>query len=159
MTTRRDFLKYSIWGLGLLAGASVFLPSATYFLSPAWQKKSEDWMLLGDADKIPIGTPTKVEFIQRRKDGWMTVEKKRSTWILTKDGKNFTAFDPHCTHLGCPYRWNESKKEFVCPCHNGVFSMDGQVLSGPPPRPLDQYEVKLEKGKLWVLTTIKGNAA
>ncbi|MDO8526596.1 MAG: ubiquinol-cytochrome c reductase iron-sulfur subunit [Deltaproteobacteria bacterium] len=152
---RRDFLKYSIWGLGLLAGASLFVPGAGYFLSPAWKEMTEDWILLGDADKIPVGEPTKLEFVQRRKDGWMTVEKKRSAWILTQDGKSFTAFDPHCTHLGCPYRWDVSKQEFLCPCHNAVFGINGNVISGPPPRPLDRYATRMEDGKLWLLPVLE----
>lgn len=152
---RREFLNASILGLSLLIGASLFIPGATYFLSPAWKKEDEDWIFLGNAEKIPSGKPTKVEFIQRRKDGWMTIEEKRSAWVVTKNQKEFTVFDPHCTHLGCPYRWDEAKGEFLCPCHNAVFNMEGEVLSGPPPRPLDRYEVKMEAGKLWILPTIK----
>lgn len=152
---RRDFLNYSIWGLGCLIGASLFGPATTYFLSPAWLKRPEDWVFLGNIDKIPIGKPSKMEFTQRRKDGWMTVEEKRLAWVVTKDGANFTVFDPHCTHLGCPFRWDEIKEEFLCPCHNAIFSVDGKVISGPPPRPLDQYEVKVEEGKLWIFPTLK----
>lgn len=152
---RRQFLHTSIWGIGLLVGASLFLPAATYFLSPAWKKEVEDWIFLGNSEKIPSGKPTKVEFIQRRKDGWMTIEEKRSAWVITKNGKEFTVFDPHCTHLGCPYRWDAAKEEFLCPCHNAVFNVEGQVISGPPPRPLDRYAVKVEAGKLWILPTVK----
>lgn len=148
---RRDFLHTSIRGMGILIGASLCVPAATYFLSPAWEKREEDWILLGDTSKIPVGKPTNVAFVQRRKDGWMTVEEKRSAWVTTKDGKEFSVFDPHCTHLGCPYRWDEAKEEFLCPCHNAVFSLEGEVLSGPPPRPLDRYEAKVEGGKLWML--------
>ena len=148
---RRDFLQYSIWGLGLLIGASVLTPAATYFLSPAWKERPEDWIFLGDVGKIPLGKPTKVEFVQRHKDGWVTIEEKKSAWVVAKNKKEVTVYDPHCTHLGCPYRWDETKQEFLCPCHSAVFSMEGQVISGPPPRPLDRYEVKIEAGKLWVL--------
>lgn len=152
---RREFLNYGILGLGGLITLSILTPAATYFLSPAWKKGEEDWIFLGETDKIPVDTPTKVEFVQRRKDGWMTVEEKRSTWVVTKDGKEFSVFDPTCTHLGCPYNWNVSKQEFVCPCHNGVFSMEGKVLAGPPPRPLDRYPNRVENGKLWILPAVQ----
>lgn len=156
---RREFLNYGILGLGSLVGLSIFFPGAAYFLSPAWKKAEEDWIFLGAADKIPVDQPTKVEFVQRRKDGWVTVEEKRSTWVVTKNGKDFSAFNPTCTHLGCPYNWNAAKQEFFCPCHNGVFSMEGKVLAGPPPRPLDQYPSRVENGKLWILpSTEKKNA-
>ncbi|MBI4124589.1 MAG: ubiquinol-cytochrome c reductase iron-sulfur subunit [Deltaproteobacteria bacterium] len=152
---RRDFLHLSTSGLGLLIGASLFAPAAAYFLSPAWKKKPEDWIFLGDIHKIPVDRPTKVEFVQRHKDGWTTIEEKKSAWVISKDGKAFTVFDPRCTHLGCPYRWDEGRGEFLCPCHNAVFSKEGEVLSGPPPRPLDRYAVKVEAGKLWVLPALK----
>lgn len=153
---RREFLHYSISGLGLLIGASLFAPTFAYFLSPAWKKSPEDWVFLGDVGKIPLGKPSKVEFVERHKDGWMTIEEKKSAWVISRDGKAFTVFDPHCTHLGCPYRFDESRQEFLCPCHNAVFDMEGKVISGPPPRPLDRYEVKVSAGKLWVLPTLRG---
>lgn len=152
---RREFLHISIGGLGILIGASLFAPSLIYFLSPAWKKKEEEWVFLGDVGKIEIGKPSKVEFVVRHKDGWMTIEENKSAWVFPKNPKEVVVFDPHCTHLGCPYRFDEGRGEFLCPCHNAVFDMEGNVLSGPPPRPLDRYETKIEAGKLWVLPTVK----
>ena len=60
------------------------------------------------------------------------------------------AYGPQCTHLGCPYHWEESKNEFLCPCHSSVFGVDGKVVSGPAPRPLDRYETKLQGSKLLI---------
>lgn len=148
---RREFLTYSIVGLSGIIGAAVFAPAIGYFLAPLWKATPEDWILLGPVDTLPIGKPTQIEFLQRRKDGWMTVGAKKTTWIVTQDGKEFTAFDPLCTHLGCPYSWDESRGQFLCPCHTGIFDLNGQVLSGPPPRPLDRFPTKVENGKLWVL--------
>lgn len=153
--SRREFLHTSIQGVGLLLGASLFAPAVVYFLSPAWKQEKEDWIFLGEAGKIPAGQPTKVEFVQRRKDGWMIIEEKKSAWVVTPNGKDFTVFDPRCTHLGCPYRWDEARREFLCPCHSAVFDLEGRVVSGPPPRPLDRYVVKVESGRLWVLPIAK----
>ena len=58
------------------------------------------------------------------------------------------AFGPNCTHLGCAYHWDAGKNDFLCPCHNSVFSIDGKVVSGPAPRPLDRFETKIEGTKL-----------
>jgi Rieske Fe-S protein len=52
--------------------------------------------------------------------------------------------------LGCRVRWVADKDGFYCPCHNGVFAKDGSVVSGPPPRPLDRFESKVEDGVLFV---------
>jgi Rieske Fe-S protein len=62
----------------------------------------------------------------------------------------FQVFAINCTHLGCPVRWFPGAGLFMCPCHGGVFYADGQHASGPPPRPLYQYDHKIENGQLWV---------
>jgi len=59
---------------------------------------------------------------------------------------NFIAFSANCTHLGCPVRWLEGAKLFMCPCHGGVYYDDGTVAAGPPPHPLFQYDVRIENG-------------
>lgn len=150
-TSRREFLSRTFFFLGGLIAAALALPSAVYFLSPAWRRKQEGWIEIGPVSSIPIGRPTKVEFIERTKDAWATIEGKRSAWIVTSDGKTFDSFDPHCTHLGCPYSWSEEKEKFLCPCHNAAFAIDGRVLFGPPPRPLDRYRSKVENGLLYIL--------
>jgi Rieske Fe-S protein len=48
-------------------------------------------------------------------------------------------------------RWIPDTQRFFCPCHNGVFDKTGSVVSGPPPRPLDQYETKVENDQLYIL--------
>jgi menaquinol-cytochrome c reductase iron-sulfur subunit len=60
------------------------------------------------------------------------------------------AYNPHCTHLGCAYRWNSGTRHFECPCHGGVYDLDGRVVAGPPPRPLDRLDVHVEGDELAV---------
>lgn len=55
-----------------------------------------------------------------------------------------------CTHLGCTVYWQKDKKEFYCPCHQGVFDENGNVISGPPPRPLDSYRVEIEGKNVFI---------
>jgi Rieske Fe-S protein len=66
-------------------------------------------------------------------------------------GDQFQVFAINCTHLGCPVRWFEGAGLFMCPCHGGVFYSNGDHASGPPPRPLYQYEYKVQDGQLMVL--------
>ncbi len=47
-----------------------------------------------------------------------------------------------CTHLGCIVSWHPEEKRLICPCHGGLYDINGSVLGGPPPRPLPSYEVK-----------------
>ena len=60
---------------------------------------------------------------------------------VARDVKVFSAT---CTHLGCQVLWDREAKNFKCPCHGGVYAATGEVLEGPPPRPLDVIEAKVE---------------
>lgn len=60
------------------------------------------------------------------------------------------AFSLVCTHLGCTVVWNAEKKEFRCPCHDGLFDAQGNVLSGPPPSPLERLKIKINGEKAMV---------
>ena len=133
------FISFVMGGLGL-----------GYFLSPAWKKKKENWVEMGPVGSLKEGKPVKVDFVSRKVDGWMTEEGRSSAWVV-KQGKDITVFSPSCTHLGCAYRWDDKKEEFQCPCHTAVFDVTGAVVTGPPPRPLDRFPVKVEAGSLYIL--------
>jgi cytochrome b6-f complex iron-sulfur subunit len=60
--------------------------------------------------------------------------------IVAPDGK-IRAFNAICTHLACTVFFRPEKPDIFCPCHNGVYDLHGQVVSGPPPRPLEEYDV------------------
>ncbi len=72
-------------------------------------------------------------------------------WVRRIAGEKFQVFAINCTHLGCPVRWFQQSRLFMCPCHGGVFYEDGSHASGPPPRGLFVYEHKVEDGELKIL--------
>jgi menaquinol-cytochrome c reductase iron-sulfur subunit len=74
--------------------------------------------------------------------------EKATAWLVKLSDKEVVAYTPQCTHLGCAYSYDDRKHEFVCPCHTSNFSLEGKVLTGPAPRPLDRYTVKVENGKV-----------
>ncbi len=61
--------------------------------------------------------------------------------VVANSEGTFIAVSQACTHQGCDVFYNNNHKEFVCPCHDGIFSTDGSVLSGPPPSALKSYNV------------------
>lgn len=153
--SRRTFLKYGVYTIGGVVFAALAAPLARYFFAPALGSEDEgEWIAVAGTDEIAIGTPTRVEYEERTNDSWVVTTHRKSAWIVTEDGQNFVVFDPHCTHLGCPYIWVEadgsSEGHFDCPCHGGIFSIDGAVASGPPPRPLDRVVSRIEGGSIMV---------
>lgn len=61
-----------------------------------------------------------------------------------KQDGSLTARSLMCTHTGCEVRWEPEREMYVCTCHDGLFGPDGEVLAGPPPRPLRGVEVRIE---------------
>ena len=92
--------------------------------------------------------PVEMSFRRNRVDGWKVISEKSTAWVVKQADNQVVAFGPQCTHLGCAYHWEEGKNEFLCPCHTSLFAIDGKVVAGPAPRPLDRYETKVEGNKL-----------
>lgn len=148
--SRKTFLGWATAGLGAAIGAVLGGAGTGYFISPALKGEAEGWIDIGPAKDVKPGVPVKIDFTQRKRDAWAVTERRASAWVLTSNGTDFVVFDPRCTHLGCPYRWDDAAKKFLCPCHSAVFDVDGRVVKGPPPRPLDRLPVKLVGGRLLV---------
>jgi nitrite reductase/ring-hydroxylating ferredoxin subunit len=75
--------------------------------------------------------------------------RKERTYIVRTEG-GFIAISSVCTHLHCIVNWNAGIKEFECPCHGAKFNQNGEVLEGPPPRPLDLYKLQIVAGNVVV---------
>jgi len=85
------------------------------------------------------------------KVGQVTPFRKERSFIL-RTGEGFLAISGVCPHLHCIVNWNEMQKKFECPCHGAKFNEFGEVLEGPPPRPLDLYRLQIAAGNLVVDT-------
>ena len=70
-----------------------------------------------------------------------------SAWLVWRSAGDLVAFDPRCTHAQCAYNWTDQAR-FACLCHAGLFRVDGTVISGPPPRPLDRFGVREADGSI-----------
>ncbi len=147
--SRRNFFRYALALVGGLIGAGLGIPVVGYFTAPARaEPHQESWQILGAIDEFPLGAPQTVQFKHRIKDGWETKEVDRGVWVVRTGEKDFTVYNPKCTHLGCIVGWHSQHQTFYSPCHGGVFALDGRVLDGPPPRSLDTLEWKVESGVL-----------
>jgi Rieske Fe-S protein len=149
---RKDFLSMAILAIGGVISFAIGIPAVAYILGPALRKANEqNWIPLGAASKVEVGVPTLFKAKIEQKAGWITNEQELTFYVLTDNGRDFVAMSNVCTHLGCRVRWVENQEQFFCPCHNAAFDKQGDVASGPPPRPLDKFEVKVENDQLFVL--------
>jgi menaquinol-cytochrome c reductase iron-sulfur subunit len=147
-TTRRRFYIGAIYGLWAIISAALALPALVYLLFPPKPRRENEWVDAGDISKISPNAPVEMSFRRNRVDGWKVISEKSTAWVVKQADNSVVAFGPQCTHLGCAYHWEEGKNEFLCPCHSSLFALDGKVLSGPAPRPLDRYDVKLQGSRL-----------
>jgi menaquinol-cytochrome c reductase iron-sulfur subunit len=131
-----------------LIGMALGVPAGVYLLFPPKSRKEEEWVEATDLATLEKDVPEEVVFRRNRVDGWKVSSEKTSAWVIKKSDTDVLAFAPQCTHLGCAYRFEERRKTFLCPCHTSNFDMEGKVIDGPAPRPLDRYQVRVQNGKL-----------
>ena len=147
-TTRRGFHMAAISALWGAIAAALGAPALAYLFVPPKARQDESWTDVGDITYLAPNQPVEMAFRRNRVDGWKVVSEKLTAWVVKTPGGEVCAFGPQCTHLGCAHHWDEARGQFVCPCHNSLFSIDGKVTFGPAPRPLDRYATRLDGRKL-----------
>jgi Rieske Fe-S protein len=149
--------KLLIGSVGVMSGAiaaGVGVPAIFYIAGPAQEQGGEqEWIRLGSASSVEVGAQTLMKATVERRAGYLTTTEELSVFVSTENGSDFIALSNICTHLGCRVRWVEEQDGFFCPCHNAIFGPDGSVQTGPPPRPLDRFETKVEDGQIFIRKT------
>ncbi len=137
--TRRGFVRI---GLGLFAGAyaaAVGYPVYRYANAQSGESAPVSKVALPDADALPAGSALMFMF------GGVP-----ATLIHHDDG-TWACFEAKCTHRGCEVRFEPENRRIFCGCHEGVYDMrTGEVVSGPPPRPLKSLSVEVRDGEVVV---------
>lgn len=130
--SKRDFLKYVLSGSLFAWIGSVLYPVFAY-LKPPKQGEVE-------VTNVKAGKLSEIE-----KDSGKIVKfgTKPVILIRTADGE-FHAFSATCTHLDCTVQYRQDLGVIWCACHNGKYDFNGRNISGPPPRPLDEYRVVMQ---------------
>jgi len=128
---RRDFLDRALGVAGALLATAVLYPIVRFLKPVAGATEAGGPVKAARADELkpdtakifPIGTSPGI--IIRMPDG------------------SYRAFSAVCTHLACTVQYRSTHKDIWCACHNGVYDLQGRNVSGPPPRPLDRYPVRI----------------
>lgn len=137
--SRRSLLKYILLGASAVATAGGILTPIIAYL---WPQKNAS-----AADTGPVAVAATAD-LPAGKGKVYSVANKPVMVMHTADG--FHAVSAVCTHLGCIVGWDEKSGIIACPCHAGFFTVDGRVISGPPPAPLKKYQVLVQGDQIYV---------
>ena len=149
--SRRKLLANGLKALIALITLGLGIPLAGFFFSPARKReKHDDWINAVKISDLKDSRPTKITYEYTRKDGWCSVVTRKMAFIVQNQDGTYTVLSNRCPHLGCGVDWDATANQFRCPCHGGIFDLQGRVLEGPPPRPLTQLTVKVEDGTIFV---------
>ena len=131
MVKRRTFLD-SLLGIGFVSTAlSVLYPVLRFVIPPANAEHATDSIIAGKISEFKHNSGALVKF-----------GTKPAILVRTSDG-DFKAFTAVCTHLECTVQYKPETSQIWCACHNGLYDLAGNVVSGPPPRPLEAFTVNL----------------
>lgn len=138
--TRREFCNF----LGLTS-AALFVGAAGFAGKAVWDAREEPVMaptqIIG-ADSLVPNSALNFHY---------PTEKDSAILIRTEEGE-YHAYGQKCTHLACPVYYERQHKRLECPCHEGAFdATTGNVLYGPPPRPLDLIKIEVRDGMVWAV--------
>jgi menaquinol-cytochrome c reductase iron-sulfur subunit len=156
--TRRRFMNVTAQGAGAVAVCAFALPALGFAAGSAlFDRPPVHWQAIGEPEDFPTDT-----YIPRVITVVAGIGQVGKTTIYVRARnpdidaapnppgieEEFVALSTRCMHLGCPVRYVDAAKRFICPCHGGVYGFAGQVDGGPPVRPLDRFYTRVRDGQV-----------
>jgi Rieske Fe-S protein len=150
--SRRHFMTAVAMGAGGVASAMFALPALGFALGPMFEKTEHRSLLdVGSVDDFSadVYTPQVVTTTAGIGEvGKHLVYMRKNDNPTPDQGWPYVAISSRCAHLGCPVRYIDAAKSFICPCHGGTYGFEGEVTGGPPVRPLDRFETFVVDGRV-----------
>jgi cytochrome b6-f complex iron-sulfur subunit len=140
-SSRREFIKRSLYGLFALLGLGFFIPGIRIFSPAGDQSKKIVYFPLVPEEDIPRSGVKKSELVYTASGK----ERKARVFIVSNQGE-LLVLSATCSHLGCLVNYSREKGEFICPCHGGRYTLSGKNIAGPPPAPLGRIPARIENG-------------
>src|SRR5512143_583333 len=148
--SRRRFLEILVGVFTSLIGIALAVPFLGSVIGSSYRTRKELFAKASPLAGLPVGQPIDVAYEEMTSDGFLRRESVRHVWVVKKSETEAIVFSPICPHLGCRYSWDPGASLFKCPCHASVFRLDGTVVSGPAPRPLDTLPAEIREGQLYI---------
>jgi Rieske Fe-S protein len=136
--TRKDFLSIIKKGLAATGLTALLGPFVAYFYPPSLEEVPDQAVSAGLAEDLLPGESITIPF-------------GRYPAIVIHTTEGIKAFSAVCTHFACICKWDREQGVIFCPCHEGYFEpLEGGVISGPPPLPLEKIPVVIENGEIMI---------
>lgn len=134
--TRTKFLSMVAIAMGGVMTAAILVPVVGFAVADSVKEEEWRWVDVGPFSDFPPNQTTSIAV-----DG-PDPEANRRVYVRNRD-KKLVAIWNRCAHLGCPVAYSKAADNFTCPCHGGSYDSLGKVVAGPPPRPLDRFDIKI----------------
>jgi cytochrome b6-f complex iron-sulfur subunit len=139
---RREFVANLVMAIAGVLGIGGLAARFLQYLYPVVPPEEIVEVPAGRRDEIPTG-------------GGLVLSLPTAKIALIDANGELRAFSAICTHLGCIVRWEATMEHLYCACHGGMFDQGGQVIGGPPPRPLPRYPVEIRQGQVFVKIKVR----
>ena len=137
-TPRRSFLNFVLGGGTFALLGAVLYPILRFVLPPKSSEAATTSVVAGQVGDLKPGSGKVFRF-----------GNQPGLLLLTAAGQ-YKAFSAVCPHLQCTVQYRADMSQIWCACHNGMFNLNGQVVSGPPPKGLEEYKVDLRGAEIVV---------
>jgi Rieske Fe-S protein len=135
---RRTFVEVLL-GSGFMATAAAFVyPVLRYLVPPTTSDLGSDAVVAGRVGELKPNSGKIFRF------------GNRPGLLIREASGEYRAMSATCTHLSCTVQYREDLREVWCACHNGKYNLDGRNISGPPPRPLEAFDVQVRGEEIFV---------
>jgi Rieske Fe-S protein len=151
---RRRSLAVLVNSLVAATGGALGTLLGIFAVRPGAAAAPDRWVRAAALDDLAPGVPVACVVAVARADGWYRSRARETVFLVWDGAREVKAFSATCTHLGCQVHWDGSARQFRCPCHGGAYAMDGAVVEGPPPRPLDTVAARVEDAGRLVLVRL-----
>jgi Rieske Fe-S protein len=151
---RRRALALIVNSTVAVIGGALSALVGVFAVRPARGSQSERWIRAGTLGELTANVPVPRVLAVPRADGWYRARSRETVFLVWNGAREVKVFSATCTHLGCQVLWDAEAKHFKCPCHGGVYGASGEVLNGPPPRPLDVIEARVDQADDSVLVRV-----
>ena len=136
--SRRGFVAAFLGGGFFLSAAAFLYPVVRYLIPPKTADMGSDSVLAAKVGELKPNSGKIFRFGSRP-----------GLLIHTAEG-DYRAMSATCTHLSCTVQYRDDLREVWCACHNGKYNLNGRNISGPPPRPLEAFDVQVRGDEIFV---------